>query len=167
MQEEIAQSIADLLKVELGSKIGSSGLVKRYTENFEAYDLYLRGASSGTSAAVKAFRRRWNITSAPSLLDPNYAPAYAGIADYHVASPRGAWKPPTEAWPKAKDAAKKALAADDSLAEAHASMGIIRMWYEWNWKEAEREFLRAIELNARPADIARALQRVAGPNRPV
>ena len=53
---------------------------------------------------------------------------------------------PTEAWPKAKEAVKKALAADDSLAEAHASMGVIRMWYEWNWKEAEREFLRGIEL---------------------
>jgi len=52
-----------------------------------------------------------------------------------------------EAWPKAKEAVSKALAADETLPEAHASMGVIRMWSEWDWKEAEREYLRAIELN--------------------
>jgi len=54
---------------------------------------------------------------------------------------------PMEAWPKAKEAVSKALAADETLPEAHASMGVIRMWSEWDWKEAEREYLRAIELN--------------------
>jgi tetratricopeptide (TPR) repeat protein len=79
-------------------------------------------------------------------LDPKYAPAYAGIADYHVSVASWGLAPPNDAWPQAKEAAEKALEADDTLAEAHASMGVIHMWFEWEWKEAEREFLRAIEL---------------------
>jgi serine/threonine-protein kinase len=146
VQEEIAQSIADLLKVELGSKIGSSGLVKRYTDNFEAYDLYLRGRFYWNKRSGEGFQKALEYYERALKLDPNYAPAYAGIADYHVSVASWGLEAPTEAWPKAKDAVKKALAADDSLAEAHASMGIISMWYEWNWKQAEREFLRAIEL---------------------
>ena len=104
------------------------------------------GASSGTSAAAKASRRRWNIFSGRWRSIRTMRRRYAGIADYHVSVASWGLEPPTEAWPKAKEAVSKALAADDSLAEAHASMGVIRMWYEWNWKEAEREFLRAIEL---------------------
>jgi eukaryotic-like serine/threonine-protein kinase len=146
VQEEIAKSIVDLLKVELGSRIGSSGLVKRYTENFEAYDLYLRGRFQWNKRSGEGFQKALEYYEEALKLDPNYAPAYAGIADYHVSVASWGLAPPMEAWPMAKEAVKKALAANDSLAEAHASMGIIRMWYEWNWKEAEREFLRAIDL---------------------
>ena len=146
VQEEIAQSIANLLKVELGSKIGSSGLVKRQTDNFEAYDLYLRGRFYWNKRSGEGFPKALEYYQRALELDPNYALAYAGIADYHVSVASWGLEAPTEAWPKAKEAVKKALAADPTLAEAHASMGIIRMWYEWNWKEAEREFLRAIEL---------------------
>ena len=146
VQEEIAKSIADLLKVELDSKIGSSGLVKRYTDNFEAYDLYLRGRFQWNKRSGEGFGKALEYYERALALDPNYAPAYAGIADYHVSVASWGLEAPTEAWPKAKEAVKKALAADDSLAEAHASLGVIRMWYEWDWKEAEREFLRAIEL---------------------
>ena len=145
VQDEMAQSIADLLKVELGSKVGG-GLVKRYTDNFEAYDLYLRGRFQLNKRSPEGFQKALEYYQRALELDPNYAPAYAGIADYHVSAASWGLEPPTEALPKAKGAASKALAADDSLAEAHASMGMIRMWYEWDWKEAEREFLRAIEL---------------------
>ncbi len=146
VQEEIAQSIADLLKVELDSKIGSSGLVKRYTDNIEAYDLYLRGRFQWNKRSGEGFLKALEYYERALALDPDYAPAYAGIADYHVSAASWGLEAPTEAWPKAKEAAEKALAADDTLAEAHASLGIIRMWYEWKWKDAEREFLRAIEL---------------------
>ncbi len=145
VQEEIAQSIADLLKVELGSKV-DSGLVKRYTENFEAYDLYLRGRFQWNKRSGEGFQKALEYFERALTHDPNYAPAHSGIADYHIAVASWGLEPPTEAWPKAKEAAEKALQADDSLAEAHASMGVIHMWFEWDWKEAEREFLRAIEL---------------------
>ena len=146
VQEEIAQTIADLLKVELDSKIGSSGLVKRYTDNIEAYDLYLRGRFQWNKRSGEGFQKALEYYERALALDPDFAPAHSGIADYHVSVASWGLEAPTEAWPKAKEAAEKALAADDTLAEAHASLGIIRMWYEWNWKEAEREFLRAIEL---------------------
>jgi serine/threonine protein kinase/Tfp pilus assembly protein PilF len=146
VQEEIAQSIADLLKVELGSKIGSSGLVKRYTDNFEAYDFYLRGRFHWNKRSPEGFQKAMEYYQRALELDPKYAPAYAGIADYHVSVASWGLAPPNDAWPQAKEAAEKALEADDTLAEAHASMGVIHMWFEWEWKEAEREFLRAIEL---------------------
>ena len=145
VQEEMAQSIADLLKVELGSKAGD-GLVKRYTENFEAYDLYLRGRFQWNKRSGEGFQKALEYFQRSLALDPNYAPAHAGIADYQISVASWGLETPHQAWPKAKLAAMKALQADESLAEAHASMGVIRMWYEWDWKEAEREFLRAIEL---------------------
>jgi tetratricopeptide (TPR) repeat protein len=146
VQDDMAKAIADSLKVELGSKAGSR-LVKRYTDNFEAYDLYLRGRFQWTKRSGEGFQKGLEYFQRALELDPKYAPALAGIADYHVSVASWGLEPPTEAWPKAKEAISNALAADDSLAEAHASMGLIHMWFEWNWKEAEREFLRAIELN--------------------
>ncbi len=146
VQEQIAQSIAELLKVELDSKIGSSGLVRRYTDNIEAYDLYLRGRFQWNKRSGEGFQKALEYYDRALALDPDFAPALAGIADYHVSAASWGLEPPTDAWPKAKEAAEKALAADDTLAEAHASLGIIRMWFEWDWKDAEREFLRAIEL---------------------
>ncbi len=108
------------------------------------------------------------VLRAALKLDPNYAPAYAGIADYHVSVASWGLEPPTEAWPKAKDAAKKAIARQTVVsAEAHASMGMIRMWYDWDWKEAEREFLQALELKPGLLDLARELQPAAGADRPV
>ena len=145
VQEEMAKSIADLLRVELGSKAGT-GLVRRYTDNFEAYDLYLRGRFQWNKRGGEGFQKALEYFERALTHDPNYAPAYSGIADYHVAVASWGLEPPTEAWPKAKQAAAQALAADDTLAEAHASMGMIRMWFDWDWKEAEREYLRAIEL---------------------
>ena len=131
--------------MELGSKAGT-GLVKKYTENFEAYDLYLRGRFQWNKRNSEGFQKALEYFERALTHDPNYAPAYSGIADYHVAVASWGLEPPTEAWPKAKAAVTNALAADDTLAEAHASMGLIRMWFDWDWKEAEREYLRAIEL---------------------
>jgi eukaryotic-like serine/threonine-protein kinase len=145
VQEEMAQSIAELLRVELGSKAGT-GLVKRYTDNFEAYDQYLRGRFQWNKRGGEGFDKALEYFERALTHDPNYAPAFSGIADYHVALASWGLARPTEAWPKAMDAVAKALAADDTLAEAHSSLGMIRMWYEWDWKEAEREYLRAIEL---------------------
>jgi tetratricopeptide (TPR) repeat protein len=79
--------------------------------------------------------------------DPNYAAAYSGIADYHIAVASWGLERPAEAWPKAKAAAVRALEQDPDLAEARASLGTISMWYDWEWKAAEREFLRALALS--------------------
>ncbi len=146
MQDEMAKTIANLLKVELGSK-ARSGLFKRYTEDLEAYDLYLRGRFQWNKRSGEGFQKALEYFERALTLDPDYAPAHAGIADYYISVASWGLVPPMEAWPKAKESVSNALAADETLPEAHASMGVIRMWSEWDWKEAEREYLRAIELN--------------------
>jgi serine/threonine-protein kinase len=146
VQDNMARAIADHLKIELGSKSGTP-LVRRYNESIEAYDLYLRGRFQANKRTPEGFQKAYEYFQQALELQPNYPPALAGVADYHVAVASWGMQPPNEAWPPAKEAVRRALDADDTLAEAHASMGLIQMWYEWNWKEAEREFLRAIELS--------------------
>jgi eukaryotic-like serine/threonine-protein kinase len=146
VQDEIAQTIADMLKVKFGQDTDRA-LIKRRTGNLEAYDLYLRGRFQWNKRSGEGFQRALECFERALVQDPNYAAAYSGIADYHIAVASWGLEIPREAWPKAMTAAARALEIDDTLAEAHASMGTVRMWYEWNWKEAEREFLRAIELN--------------------
>lgn len=146
VQDEIAQTIADTLKVRLETD-PQSALVRRRTENIRAYDLYLRGRYQWNKRSPEGFQRALEYFQAALAEDPNFGPAHSGIADYHIGVSMWGLETPAEAWPKAKEGATKALIADETLAEAHASMGTIRMWNEWRWHEAEREFLRAIELN--------------------
>jgi serine/threonine-protein kinase len=146
MQDEIAQTIAGTLRVRLAED-ATRTIVRRYTDNTEAYDLYLRGRFQWNKRSGEGLQRALEYFELALGQDPGYAPAYSGKADYHVAVASWGLDAPVAAWAKAKTAAARALELDDSLAEAHASMGSILMWYEWNWNEAEREFLRAIELN--------------------
>src|SRR5258708_17883192 len=83
--------------------------------------------------------------------DPRYALSYAGLADTHSLLGNAGYLPPSEAWPKAKAAAMQALEIDDTLAEAHASLGLVKEHYEWDWTGAEKEFKRAIELDPNSA----------------
>jgi serine/threonine-protein kinase len=145
IQDEIAQTIAETLKVKL--RLDTRAISKRRTEKFEAYDLYLRGRFQWNKRNGEGFDKALECFEQALEQDPNYAPAYSGIADHHIAAASWGLETPIEAWPKAKVATIRALEIDDTLAEAHASMGTIRMWYEWDWKQAEREFRRAIELN--------------------
>jgi serine/threonine-protein kinase len=145
IQDEIAQTIAETLKVKL--RLDTRALSKRRTDKFEAYDLYLRGRFQWNKRSGEGFDKALECFEQALEQDPNYAPAYSGIADHHIAAASWGLETPVEAWPRAKVATMRALEIDDTLAEAHASMGTIRMWYEWDWKQAEREFRRAIELN--------------------
>jgi serine/threonine protein kinase/Flp pilus assembly protein TadD len=146
IQDEIAQTIADTLPVKLGSDINRA-LTQRRTDNIEAYDLYLRGRFQWNKRSGEGLQRSLEYFELALAQDPSFAPAYSGVADYYIAVASWGLETPVSVWPKAKAAAERALQTDDTLAEAHASMGTIRMWYEWNWEEAEREFKRAIDLN--------------------
>lgn len=145
VQEEIAEEISNKLSIKL-TVDEKRQLTKRYTDNSEAYHLYLKGryhwnkyAHEGLGKAIEYFRQAIDE-------DPIYALAYAGLADsYYRLS--NFYLPTREAMPKAKLAAKKALEIDDTLAEAHAALGLVHLYYDWDWNAAEREFLRAIELN--------------------
>ncbi|MDQ4122174.1 MAG: protein kinase [Acidobacteriota bacterium] len=145
VQDEITLAVVGALKLKLLGREKAS-LLKRYTDNIKAYQLYLWGRFHARSFESNGFREAIKCYQEAIAIDAHYAPAYAGLADtYTVAS--FSFFTPAEALPKAKEAAKKALEIDDGLAEAHTSLAIIEMYYDQRWAEAEREFKRAIELN--------------------
>jgi len=151
IQDEIARSIVDKLKIKLADE-QSRRLVKRHTENLEAHQLYLKGryhlnkySEEGNKKALDSFRQALE-------LDPNHAPSWVGFADsYYGFSEQ--YLPPREAMPKARAAALKALDIDETLAEAHATLALIRSEYDWDWVGAERDFRRAIQLNPGYASV--------------
>ena len=148
VQEEIAKEISEKLRLRLTSH-ERKRLTKRYTQNAEAYQLYLKGRYYWNRRTQEGVKRGLEYFQHAIEKDPSYAPAYAGLADCYSLLGAGA---PThlaskEAMQKAKAAALKALEMDDTLAEAHTSLAFVRFRLDWDWVEAEREFRRAIELN--------------------
>jgi len=147
IQDEIARQITDRLRVRLTGE--EQKLVsKHYTENPEAYDLYLKGRFFSGKGTEDGFTKGIEYYQQAITLDPDYALAYVGTAVCY-ASLGGVlgFRAPTETYPKSKEFASKALALDEGLAEAHSAMASYALGYEWNWSEAERQYKRAIELN--------------------
>jgi len=149
VERDIAQEITGNLRLKLSGP-EQSRVAKHYTENPEAYQLYLKGRFYWNRRTEDGARKAIEYFQLAIEKDPTYALAYTGLADcysvlgtsYNVAS-----LSPSEAIPKAKAAATKALEMDDTLAEAHTSLAYIRLNYDWDWAGAEREFKRAIELD--------------------
>jgi len=142
-QENLAQEIACSLKSLLGCE-GGEFFGKRYTVNVEAYQLYLKGRYFWNRVSYKKAIEYFEQAVA---LDPNYALAYAGLADAYNRMGFFFTESVTEYYLKAKAAVMKALEIDDMLSESHASLGYLKLHYEWDWKGAERALKRAIELN--------------------
>ncbi|MFN2502451.1 MAG: tetratricopeptide repeat protein [Pyrinomonadaceae bacterium] len=146
-QREIAREIVSNLKLKVSGNERS--LAKHYTDNNEAYQLYLKARFHWNKRAVEGNRKAIEYLNQAIEKDPGFALAYAGLADaYSVPSSQMA---PDDAMPMAKAAATRALELDDTLAEAHTSMGRVLAAYDWNWARADQEFKRAIELNPRYA----------------
>ena len=146
LQEDVSRDISDKLRLRLTTE-ERQRMTKRYTENAEAYQLYLKG------------RYHWNKLSPDGLMkaveymqqaldkDPSYALAYAGLADAYNLISFFNVMPPREAMPKAKAAASKALEIDDDLAEAHLSLLWASFTYDWDWPAATRHLQQARALN--------------------
>lgn len=148
LQGEIAEDISENLKLKLSGK-EKKQLKKSYTDNSEAYQFYLKGRYFVTTKRTEDWIKKGIEYFQKAIdLDPNYALAYCGIAEAYgfLASSTGGWLP-RKAYPKAKAAAQKALELDDTLGEAHCSLGFFHLLYDYNFAEAEREFKRAIELS--------------------
>jgi len=145
VQQEIAHQIAGKLRLRLDNK-QMAQMAKHQTGNPEAYQLYLKGRFYASKGTREGIDKGIDFLHQAVALDPNYALPYAGIAfSYNWASD---WLlPPTEAMPKAKEAARRAAELDDTLAEAHVELGNIASWYDYDWPLAEREFKRALELS--------------------
>jgi len=149
VQNEITGDVSQKLQLKL-SGADVQRATKTYTNDTEAYQLYLRGrqrllknSKSDVEASIKYFQQAIDR-------DPSYALAYVGMADA-LRAPVTEMQP-SEALARSKAAVQKALDIDDSLAEAHAILGFIIFWYEWNWQAAETEMKRAIELDPKNGD---------------
>jgi serine/threonine-protein kinase len=150
IQDEIAKAIADKLQITLVGDVAEQ-LVRPPTENLEAYDLYLKGrffVNLGGEGPLKGLE----YLKQALACDPRYALAHAGIADaYNFSGDVGILRP-REAKPKAREAAIRALELDETLAEAHAALGWCNWTHDFEWSNAERHLLRAIELNPELAE---------------
>lgn len=146
IQEEIATEIAEKLKVKLsGSE--KKKLAKRQTKNSEAYQLYLKGRFYWNKRSQEAIKKAISFFNQALDEDPLCANAYAGLADCYALLGNYGAVPADQYFPKAKQAALKALEIDEQSAEAYTSLGMIKYRYDWDWEGAEKDFLRAIELN--------------------
>ncbi len=146
IQDEVTLAIVDKLKVDLlgGEK---EKLVKRYTENMEAYNLYLKGRYFWNKRTGDGLKKAIEFFQEAIENDPSYAPAYSGLSDSFSVFGFYGFSPSREAFPKAKAAAQKALKIDDTLAEAHVSIAYISIFYDWDWDNAESSLKRALEIN--------------------
>jgi serine/threonine protein kinase/Flp pilus assembly protein TadD len=146
IQDEIAQTIVRTLRTTLLGEIGDPTPV-RYTENVRAYSLYLKGrfwwnrrTQADIAKGVKYFEQA-------IAEDPGYALAYSGLADSYALDLDYRGAPVQEGMERAREEARKAIELDETLAEAHTSLGWVTFIYDWDWAGAEREFNRAIQLN--------------------
>jgi serine/threonine protein kinase/tetratricopeptide (TPR) repeat protein len=147
-QREMAREIVDKLKLRVSGQ--ERGLAKNYTENNEAYQLYLKGRFHWNKRSGEGLRKSIEYFQEAIDRDPNFALAYCGLSDTYAlfgGPAAGGDMPPNEVLPKAKKAALKALEIDETLAEAHVSLGHVKYYYDRDWASAETEFKRAIELN--------------------
>lgn len=148
LQKEVASAIASEIRIELTPGEQAS-LKNARVVNPEAYEDYLRGRYFWNKRTTDGLKRAVGYFDRAVDEDPTYAPAYAGLADTYALL--GDWEygvlPPSDAYPKAKAAALKALELDNSLSEAHTSLAFAQDVYDWDWASAEKEFKRAIELN--------------------
>ncbi len=155
-QNEIAQAIASNLRLKL-TNVERQQLAKNYTKNADAYQLYLRGRFHYFKIREPEIHKSIVLYQQAIDLDPNYALAYAGIADSYRTLPLAGWSVASkEGMPRARTAAEKALEIDENLAEAHVALGWVHFLYDWDWLAAEKSMTRAIELAPYNADAHRS-----------
>jgi TolB-like protein/DNA-binding winged helix-turn-helix (wHTH) protein/Tfp pilus assembly protein PilF len=145
LEDSISRRVVSGLTLTLTTR-ESERLAKRYTENTQAYQLYLKGRYYSSNWTLDGFHKAIGYFNDAIALDPNYALAYAGLADTYYRNAT-VHIPLGEAVPKARNAVMQALRLDDTLAEAHTSLAMIKFRYDWDWTGAETEFKRAIDLN--------------------
>lgn len=146
IQSEIAKQIAVKLRTVLTPE-EKELIEKRQTKYPEAYNLYLQGRFFWNKRTEEGLKKSVEYFKKSVAVDPNYALAYAGLADAYNVLTFWEWYPRIDGYTKAKELAFRALDIDKNLAEAHATLGSLLCFGEWKWEESRKELLRAIELN--------------------
>jgi TolB-like protein/DNA-binding winged helix-turn-helix (wHTH) protein/Flp pilus assembly protein TadD len=150
VQNEIARAVSTSLRLKL-TGADEQRFAKRYTDNAEAYQLYLKGNYEWNKHTQENVQKAIEYFNQSLEKDPSYALAYFGLSSsYGLLG--NIYLPPNENFPKARAYAAKGLAIDDSLAKAHTAMGAVRLFYDWDWAETEREFKHAQILDPRDGD---------------
>jgi serine/threonine-protein kinase len=146
VQTEVANQIAGALQSRL---LESEGKVaqQNLSKNPDAYNSYLQGRYFWNKRTEEGIRKSIEYFEQSVQQDAFFAQGHAGLADAYVVLASNTFAPPREVMPKAKNAATKALALDNTLAEAHASMAMVAFWYDWDKERAEEEFKKALDLN--------------------
>ncbi len=148
LQSEVARAVADEIQIKLTPQ-EQARLARSPQVNPAVHEAYLRGRYYWAKGTEQGLRKSIEYFEEAIAKDPSYALAYCGLADSinMLVSPILELMPPGEAAPKAKAAALRALELDETLAEAHTSLGRIKFYFDWDWTGAEKTFRRAIELN--------------------
>jgi tetratricopeptide (TPR) repeat protein len=144
VQDDIARSVSSALKVRLLGQHAAAPAPRG--GNAEAYTLYLQGKYFSERRTPESWKKAVSYYEQALGVDPGYARAWAGLADAHVWQAGDANVPLAEGYRKARQEAEKALELDPTLADAHAALGRIRWFYDWDWSGADAAFKRAIEL---------------------
>ena len=147
VEDSISERVAGMLAVKLTGE-ESALVAKHSTNNSEAYQLYLKGRFFWNKRTGDGIRKGIAYLDQAVKEDPNYALAYAGLAESYVLLANYSDSTPQEAYSKARTAATEALKLNDGLAEAHSALAYIKSGYDWDFAGAEREYQRAIELNS-------------------
>lgn len=146
VEDQISERVAASLQLHL-TGVETQRINRQPTQNTVAYDTYLKGRYFWNKRTAGSLQRGLSYFREAIRLDPNFAAAWEGVADSYATLGLYAVMPPTQAFPLARAAAEKALSMDSSLAEAHATLGLIHFYYEWDGAAAKQEFQRAIEIN--------------------
>jgi serine/threonine-protein kinase len=149
VQRQIVTEISNKLRLKLSGE-SQKQIDKHSAGNADSYELYLKGRYALNTVKTPGIKEALVYFQRAIEKDSRNGPAYAGLAECYTLLSLGgttSYIPPKEGIPKAKDAALKAVEVDDTLAEAHTSLGLIALSFEWDWSAAEREFKRAIALN--------------------
>ncbi|HYW74721.1 MAG TPA: tetratricopeptide repeat protein [Pyrinomonadaceae bacterium] len=151
VQDSISERVTSALAVTLTSE-EQRGLTKRHTADAEAYQLYLKGRYQLNRLTDEGFFKGRDFFQQATEKDPNYALAYAGLADAYNSLGGFDALASKESFPKARDAAEQALRLDGELAEAHQALAVVKFSYDWDFAGAERECRRALEINPNYSD---------------
>jgi len=146
LQEEVAGAITQQIRIKLAPQ-EQARVTKPRRVHPQAYELCLQGRYHFCKLSGEGLKRAFKCFESAAALDPSYAPSFAGLADCYSKFGQFAFMPPREAFPLAKEAVLKALAIDSAYAEAHASLAMIKVLYDWDWEGAEQAFKRSIDLN--------------------
>ena len=150
LQAEIGTEAADEIQMTLGEKPRGTKAAPQAGStptSYEAYDFYLKGRYFWNKRTREGFQQAADDFQKAIAKDPNYAPAYAGLADTYALMSTWQIAPQREFMPKARTTALRALALDETLAEAHTSLALVAEAYDYDWQTAEKEFRLAIQLN--------------------